>query len=465
MPIPKPKTKETKEDFITRFMSSDIMVEEYPIEEQRLAIAHMQWENKAKLSTMFKDIKMADIQDLFSDDYAEISNIEILNQYENAHGLHFTDADMDEMLSNWQELSNEGTLKPNVKISHSDQQLILQELFKFGDVEYGEELPNIGMLENLRVKDTSTGKAIYADIKKIPKVLQRVYGGLYTSLSPEIVPNWRGEKGKVIRGIVLSNNPSQKHVPDVYSMSAALRYDGNIFFIEGGNEMPVSKNEEGTSADFKLSDEQLEAALKDDGFLVRLADKMKGVFIKDGDKNVKTVEKDKTGKSEDVITLSSAEYDKLKNGLDEINELKKKLIEKDEAQVNLSATVNSIRENARKEKTEALCSKAKMDGVPTVVVDKLKPILLSDMSENTIKLSHMVDDKMVEADIPLYDIVKDVFENYPGERVNMSDKTSTALLAPGNEAIKKVNARADELVKQGIDRHTALTQAGQEILK
>lgn len=46
MPIPKPKTNESKKDFIMRCMSDTVMVNEYPNKEQRLAVCSMQFKNK-----------------------------------------------------------------------------------------------------------------------------------------------------------------------------------------------------------------------------------------------------------------------------------------------------------------------------------------------------------------------------------------------------------------------------------
>jgi hypothetical protein len=43
MPIPKPNKGESKDNYISRFMSSEIMKKEYPDEKQRLAIAYSEW--------------------------------------------------------------------------------------------------------------------------------------------------------------------------------------------------------------------------------------------------------------------------------------------------------------------------------------------------------------------------------------------------------------------------------------
>lgn len=50
MPIPKPNTDETKEQFIERCMGDDVMNSEYPDEKQRYAICNTSWDNKEEKS-------------------------------------------------------------------------------------------------------------------------------------------------------------------------------------------------------------------------------------------------------------------------------------------------------------------------------------------------------------------------------------------------------------------------------
>lgn len=46
MPLPKPKTGESKDDFISRCMGDETMLGEYPDQEQRAGICYSQWEGK-----------------------------------------------------------------------------------------------------------------------------------------------------------------------------------------------------------------------------------------------------------------------------------------------------------------------------------------------------------------------------------------------------------------------------------
>lgn len=46
MPLPTPNPKEELNDFIARFMGNEAMKREFPNHEQRIAVAHSQWEKK-----------------------------------------------------------------------------------------------------------------------------------------------------------------------------------------------------------------------------------------------------------------------------------------------------------------------------------------------------------------------------------------------------------------------------------
>lgn len=58
MPIPKPNAEEQRESFIDRFMGNEEMINEYPYQEQRLAVAFRQWNqrNKNLFDNMADDI-------------------------------------------------------------------------------------------------------------------------------------------------------------------------------------------------------------------------------------------------------------------------------------------------------------------------------------------------------------------------------------------------------------------------
>lgn len=43
MPIPTPTTRESRQEFISRFMSNQQMINDFPEVEQRLAVAYREW--------------------------------------------------------------------------------------------------------------------------------------------------------------------------------------------------------------------------------------------------------------------------------------------------------------------------------------------------------------------------------------------------------------------------------------
>jgi len=46
MPIPKPRAKEKRSEYVSRFMSSKVMQREFPKRDQRLAVAYRTWRRK-----------------------------------------------------------------------------------------------------------------------------------------------------------------------------------------------------------------------------------------------------------------------------------------------------------------------------------------------------------------------------------------------------------------------------------
>jgi len=388
--------------------------------------------------TWKKKMKMADIQDIIGDEYTELDGIEILNTYPNSHNIRFTKKDLLEIKNNFDKLKAEGQLLPIIKVSHSDQQMLLRKLFGVDEVDSYEELPLLGIVDNVQL--SSDGNSLKAKITKIPIKFKDVFGKLFKSVSPEIIFNWRGTGQKVLRAVALTNMPSQKHITDV-AMSDGLMC-GDIIIID----------EEGATTMSDVKDVKF-----DDTLIEKLADKISGLF-----KKHEQPEPAQQSAKQDAVVLTLSQYEEIKN---EMNELKKKLMDKDEQQRNFGEVISKMKEQARIEKAEAVCSKALNDGVPKVVIDKLKPLLMSEIGERTIKLSKVVDEKPIEADVSVFEIVKDFFANYPGQKVDFSEKTVTELSAPSEDKMKLVRSKVQDYIKQGMSEHEALMRAGQEIFK
>lgn len=56
MPLPKPNKDETKDEFVSRFMSNEEAKKEFPEQKQRLAIAYEKWREKKKMATFYTSI-------------------------------------------------------------------------------------------------------------------------------------------------------------------------------------------------------------------------------------------------------------------------------------------------------------------------------------------------------------------------------------------------------------------------
>lgn len=64
MPLPKPKKNETKDKFISRCMSNKTMQNEFPDDEQRLAVCNNQWDKKRDQSGADKETRFFVISEL-----------------------------------------------------------------------------------------------------------------------------------------------------------------------------------------------------------------------------------------------------------------------------------------------------------------------------------------------------------------------------------------------------------------
>ncbi len=409
--------------------------------------------------------ELVDLADLYLDnEYDDVDGVEVLNTFWNTKGVKFDAATFDEFIQNFEKYK--GEKHPHVKIDHTSQQAVLKALTG-EQFEEGTELPNLGFLKRMY----HNGKALYADFTKVPRKLKDVvFGGkMFKAISPEATWNYRGTGDKLITAFALTNNPSQKHILDVHMNESTtdtdatgeqggtvLRFSGDILINEGGDNMAdTMKTQDATAAaPAQITDSAMES------FSEKVAEKVKAMFGKKEDKT--------QAASEPVIALS--EYKELEAKTNElaakINDLGALLIQKESESKNFSERVKAIEQATRIEKAEAICKKALMDGVPKVVIEHFKPILLSEMGEQTIKLSETVNGKTVEADKAIVELIKDFFAIYP-DKVDFSERTKTKVEEPGmDEDVKlsEINKLASEYVKQGMARHEALEKAGLEVL-
>ena len=247
------------------------------------------------------------IQELFSGEYVEMKEVEVLNNFPNTHGLNFSQEDLQQFVDDTNEVIEQGWVKPNIKVSHSDQQLLLREMFGMKNAEIYEELPTLGLMNNLKLKKMDKGLKIVADLKQIPKSMKEFIfsGKLFTSLSPELVKNWRNTGRKIIRAIALSNIPSMKHVMDV-PMSQGLGYRGNFNIEDGGLDMGDNNKTNLTHEDVEnLLDDKLQK--NNESLLTKFSESVKGFFSKSTTEPSVLTTEPKTQGNEQMISLSEVQ--------------------------------------------------------------------------------------------------------------------------------------------------------------
>jgi hypothetical protein len=421
------------------------------------------------LSVFIMEMAMADaLKDLYLDnEYEDVDGVEILNTYWNTKDVKFDAVTFDEFIRNFEKYK--GEKNPHVKIDHTSQQAILKAITG-EQFEEGTELPNLGFIKRMY----HDGKSMFADITKVPaKLKEMIFGGkMFKAISPEATWNYRGTGDKLITALAMTNNPAQKHVLDVHMSEhstddtsatgaqdgTAIRFSGDILIQEGPDMAESMKDQNATAPEVKIPEAAMEKLSES------ILEKVKGMFSKKDETDAPAP----AATPEQVVSLS--EYNALQMKLVEVNKnvnsLNLALIDKDKAQKDFSERIKAIEQSTRIEKAEAICKQAILSGVPTVVVNHFKPVLLSEVGENTIKLSEKIGDKIVEADKMLVDLVKGFFEIYPN-KVDFNERTATRTEEPGLDEdmqMSEINKKAAEYVAAGMTRHEALEKAGVEIL-
>lgn len=391
-------------------------------------------------------IKLRDITELFKQDHDEVNGIEILNQHPNSHNINFTDKDFDDIIGNFEK---EKSFEPHLKVSHTDQQTILKELYKLKDVEFGEEIPKPGFVKKLYTKN----KRLFADFGKIPKALKEILfnGKMFRSVSPEILPNFRGSGTMALRAVALLNNPSQKHIGDVH-LAEAMRFGGEISITKLEEPEMSEKN---TDAGSQVSEETI---------VTKVLNGLKSAFTKGEIKLEETpvapiVELDGKPENKQIIALAER-----LEALEATNKsLSASLLKKDDETKKLSERTVAIENEARKATADAICEGARLDGVSPAIINAAKPLMFSDLGEQTIKLSETVDGNVVEVDKSIREIVKGIFAASP--KLDFSERTGTTIEKPTATDDKAMEERVEKLMESGMDEYSALIKAGVEFAK
>lgn len=176
MPMPKPKDGESMDDFMSRFMSDPVMVEEYPDEKQRAAIANQQWSDKETKK--------------FTEQTYDIDAVEIFEAGK-WNGDKYTEKDLDDIVESFNAIGDK--IKPYVKLGHDNKQQLLQT----------DGYPAAGWITAL----SRVGKKLFARFSNIPeKIYNLIKNRAYGRVSSEIY--WNLKEGdnsyrRVLKAVAL----------------------------------------------------------------------------------------------------------------------------------------------------------------------------------------------------------------------------------------------------------------------
>ena len=396
------------------------------------------------------------VNDLLTDRTESVEGIEILNTYGNTHGINFTEKDLDEILANFNKHKD---FIPNIKVDHSTQQLLLKEIFKNNKIPSYTEIPNAGHVSKLYKK----GQSLFANFAGIPKkVKPLLFNGQFKSISPEIYLNFRGQGKKFLKAVALTNIPSLNHISNVHMSennteggdNQGLYFSGQINIIDEVANM-------NTNTDQSVQNDQTAVTYDDlHKFSENLFDKFKGFFSKSEKEEKKSTEQLNMSEVESMIS------DKIKPLLNENNDLKNRLIDKENEVKKFSERITDIEKFSRKETVNAICKQAELDGVPPAILKKAKPLLLSEKSGETIMLSQEVDNKVIEVEKSITEVVKDIFNELKGS-IDFSERTHGSMVSPGSPELddedsvmfSEAEKIASEKMKAGLAEYEAWDQA------
>jgi TolA-binding protein len=247
MPIPKPKISEIKEDFITRFMSDKKMIEEYPEEKQRTAIANQQWKDRVK--EMAENVETVNMQ-------KEILSVGKWN------GIDITEKTIDDMISNFKELKERKPIP--LRVGHASDDKPNTKIMAAGWVDSLEKI----------------GNKLVANIRNTPlRIAEFIQKEFLKPVSIEFRRFWKdGETGKEYKNVLSAIALMGVSAPAV----AGLKDFDISFSDEDADVIKIEYQEENNMAGVKeLQDEinslkaKLEASKKDAEKNVEFQDELK----------------------------------------------------------------------------------------------------------------------------------------------------------------------------------------------
>ena len=226
--------------FVSRCMGDSVMISEYPEQSQRAAVCNAQWKEYG-----FQEQQTYDVND-----------VEIFSSGK-WNGDKYTDKDLDDMVSAFQELKSE--LKPYLKLGHDDKQQLLQK----------DGYPSAGWVTGLKRK----GNKLLADFKGIPKKIKElIEKKAFGRFSSEIY--WDLKTGdrkfrRVLKAVALlgGDTPAVSNLDDFINLYTEnkIEYENLKEYHELEKDMEDKKYEflEGKIKEYEKVIEAKEAAIKE----------------------------------------------------------------------------------------------------------------------------------------------------------------------------------------------------------
>lgn len=259
MPMPKPKPGESKNDFISRFMENPAMVEEYPDEKQRRAVADTKFkEMEMDEEKPEKEEKPDEKKKLFSLDEVEIFEAGKWN------GDSYSEQDLDDMVAAFME--TKGLLKPYLKLGHAPNQTLLQK----------DGLPAAGWITELKRK----GKKLLAKIENMPeKIYTLIKNRAYGRVSSEIFWNLKlngKQHRRALKAVALlgANTPEVTSLDDFIALYTTENYDAELKTYHILKEKQMDNDNKDLEIKLKEYELKLEQLSKENNELKEYANKV-----------------------------------------------------------------------------------------------------------------------------------------------------------------------------------------------
>lgn len=418
MPMPVVGIDESKDKFISRCMGDASMKDEFPKDEQRLAVCNTQWEKKEMVS-----------------EYAELFGVEVFKEG-TWNGDKYTESDIDDLVVNFKSLK--GKIVPKVKITHREDQKNLAGLASYGDVK------------EVFAKTVNGVRKLFVDLVKVPEqVVDWIKTGRFAERSIEVFRNItiEGQKFKNVLARVSLLGHEIPAVPGMKPIELAIDID-----LHDMSDMENLKKYNFFDA---KEEDMLESLKKEFTEINSRLDSLKE--MKEGAERTKIFEKLES----DVITFSQrlADAEKVNSNVDK---LAKDLTEKDSQLAAYKAREEETRLKLKEKDIEQFVSELKLKGKVVPAFESDMKTLLFELDGEVKKINYAIETEKegkVEQKISLFDFAKKLFSK-------ISKIVEYGEIAPGGDSkMDKKKDRVDVYKALGRDYEVTGLDEEEEIEK